>query len=245
MTFKFIQYLAIGFCTLVSLRAAEPANPQAAGTVHFRTLGVNINAEDIVYKKGEKYLPIALSEAVRSPFYDTTGGTGVLTFYRLVAGPEGKPMPVSVGQVDLTGLGPRVLLLFMPDPAQAQNYAVRAFADNAKVVPPGSYRFMNLTAINVGIVLGGKKVIIAPGSDAVLSDTPAGGSSEVQVAVYGVVGEAAHIAYSNIWLFDPQSRFTVLITPSAMFSTGAQVRRFPESIEQIPADEAPKPAGAK
>ena len=245
MTFKSIYYLVIGFCAIVSLRAAEPAKPQAAGTVHFRTLGVSINAEDIVYKKGEKYLPITLSEAVRSAYYDTTGGNGLLTFYRMVAGPEGKPVPVSVGQVDLTGLGPRVLLLFLPDPAQGKNYTVRAFADNAKVVPPGSYRFMNLTVINVGIVLGGKKVIIAPGGEAVVGDTPAGGSAEIQVAVYGVVGEAAKIAYSNIWLFDPQSRFTVLITPSAMFATGAQVRRFPESIQQIPADEEPKPVGAK
>jgi hypothetical protein len=245
MTFKSISYLVIGFCALVSLAAAEPAKPQTAGTVHFRTLGVNINAEDIVYKKGEKYLPITLSEAVRSSFYDTTSANGILTFYRMVTGPEGKPVPVSVGQVNVSGLGPRVLLLFLPDSAQAKNYTVRAFADNAKVVPPGGYRFMNLTAINVGIVLGGKKVIIAPGGEAVASDTPAGGSAEVQVAVYGVVGEAAHIAYSNIWLFDPQCRFTVLITPSAKFSTGAQVRRFPESIEQIPADEEPKPAGAK
>jgi hypothetical protein len=71
---KYILFSAVLALTCLRVSAAEPAKAHASGTVYFRTLGVNINAEDIVYKNGGKFLPITLSEAVRSSFFETTGG---------------------------------------------------------------------------------------------------------------------------------------------------------------------------
>ena len=209
----------------------------ADGHVSFRTLSAQGELQDIFYSSSKKSLPITVNPDVRSPYYDYTGPLAGLAFFRLVAGPDGKPVPQPVGQVDLTALGKRPLLLFMPNPGKPGTYLVRGFSDTSADVPPGGYRFINLTVRQIGIVLGDKKVVIPPDGDAIMVNEASGGRAVTQVLVYGLIGDVAKAVYSSIWSYNVKFRHVIIVAPSDENPSGVLVKCLPESVNNIPKDE--------
>jgi hypothetical protein len=58
--------------------------------------------------------------------------------------------------------------------------------------------------------------------------------------VFGVLlNDEIKLIYSNLWSYNPTIRGLVLISPTTLNSTGAEVKRLSEPISQIPEDAEP------
>ena len=207
--------------------------------VKFRTLGAGVAADDLFYSTGGKAHPVQVDTESRSVYYEYSGPVTGLSFFRLVPGPDGKPVPQTVALADLTGAGNRPLLVFMKNPDQADALLVRGFPDSVKDIPPGGYRFLNFTACQIGIILGTEKMVIKPGGSAIMQMNPPNGRLVSQVMLYGLLDNVAKPVYSNIWAFDAKVRQIVLVTPTNMSVTGGEVKCLSESVENISADDKP------
>jgi hypothetical protein len=232
MFFTRFPFLVACLCGVLSqIHAAEPA-----GGVFFRTLGMDSITGEIYYRSGGKDLAVAVDSQCRSVYYGYNGPLAELVFFRLVPGTDGKPVPQAVGSVNLSGLGKRPLLLFIPQANKPGAYVVRGFEDSSRDVAPGGYRFVNLTACRIGVTLGPEKLLIPANGEGVLASKPNGGGAASQVVVYGIIDQAPLAVYSSIWTYNAKRRSTIIIVSSPSRATGIEVRCLPESTDNIPAE---------
>jgi len=222
------------------LHAAE-----TSGQLSFRTLGVDVLADDIYYSSGGKNIPVTVNSQCRSAYYNYTGALNQLVFFRLIAGPADKQIKQPVATVDVSGLGKRPILVFLTNPKNPEVYRVLGFADSVKDVPPGGYRFLNLTNQRVGIVLEKEKLIIPPAGEGIVVSKPSTGETACQVVVYGIIDQVARAVYSSIWTWDVKRRSMVIVVPAPSRSSGFAVRCLPENVSNIPVDAEPAPKAAK
>jgi hypothetical protein len=231
---------AILYGLLGALHAAEPS-----AHVSFRTLGVDVLADDISYSSGGKNIPVTVNSQCRSAYYTYTGSLNQLVFFRLIEGNNGEKIKQPVATVDVSGLGKRPILVFLADERKSGTYRVLGFADSVKDVPPGGYRFLNLTKQRVGVVLEKEKLLIPPGGVGNVSSKPSAGGTACQVVVYGIIDNVPMAVYSSIWTWNEKRRSMVIVVPAPSRSSGIAVRCLPENVSNIPADEEPMPDSGK
>ena len=235
MTFKTILFVLLG-ALVIPAQAAEPAADKSS--VFFRTIGAGVAPTDLFYNDGgPKPVPVTVGVEGRSGYYRLPNRTKPLAFFRLSKGADGKDTYVPVAQVNLADLGRHSLMVFSRSLTDKETLVVTGLKDDAETVPAGSCRFVNLLQKGTGVLLGGQKVILAPGQSAVAPATPAPNKTTVQVMVYtsGQDGEATRV-YATIWPNSTTTRGLLLIVPTPDKASGAQVKYLPETITQLPTD---------
>ena len=214
-----------------ALHAAE-----ASGQLSFRTLGVDDVADDIYYTSGGKDTLVTVNPQCRSPYYPYTGTLTKLVFFRWIAGPDGEKIKQPVATANVSALGKRPILIFIADPQNPDAYRVLGFADSVKDIPPGGYRFLNLTKQQVGVVLEKEKLLIPPAGEGILVSKPSAGETSCQVVVYGIIDQVPRAVYSSIWTWNEKRRSMVIVVPAPSRSSGVAVRCLPENVSNIPAE---------
>ena len=241
MTSKRLSLYIIFVLAFLPLLKAQTPPPDEVFA--FRILGAGVIAEDLFYSSGGKAIPVRISTEMRSVYYNYTGPRGHLDFFRQVPGPDGKLIKQTVAAVDLTGVGNRPLLIFLQHSSVAGTYAVRTFSDTVNDVPPGGFRFVNFTTRRIAMKFGQQKLIIPPGEQLIVKGEPPAESKINEVKLFGVLlNDEVRAIYSNLWAYNPEMRTIVLISPTNLNATGAEVKCLGEHINQIPPE--PKAPGA-
>jgi hypothetical protein len=240
MTSKVLSLIVLSIATWLPLVSGQTP-PQADEAFAFRILGAGVTAEDVFYSSGGKAIPVRIETEFRSPYYAYKGPRTKLAFFRQVPGPDGKLIHQPVGAVNLTGAGNRPLLIFVQQPGDARSYVIHPFADSSKDVPPGGYRFVNFTTRTIAMKFNQQKIIIPSGEQVIVHGEPGNPNSINPVQMFGVLlNDEIKPIYSDLWSYNPTMRGLVLISPTTLNSTGAEVKCLNEHIILIPEDPEPK-----
>jgi hypothetical protein len=204
---KLLALLYTIICT--ALHAQIPNNE---GNIHFRTVGWKVEADDLYYESENKLVKIAVYDSSRSPNWPHPKTT-TITFFRLVPNPEGKLVREEVAIVDVTAAGPKPLLVFMPIPESPKSYRVTAVADDLKVFPVPTSRFINLTLADLYIKFGEQELKL-PAKNMALLD-PHLKNADIPEARYTMMyvqtANGPLRVYSNNWAVRPTERTLVFI----------------------------------
>jgi hypothetical protein len=230
-----LPLFVLSLITFFPLLSAQTPPPDESFA--FRILGAGVFAENVFYSSGGKAIPVQINTEFRSPYYSYTGARTNLAFFRQVPGPDGKLIPKPVGAVNLTGAGNRPLLIFVQQPNVAGSYVIHPFSDSSKDVPPGGFRFVNFTTRKIAMKFGQQKIIIPPNEQMIVRGESGEPNSINEVRMFGVLlNDEIRPIYSNLWAYNPEMRGLVLISPTTLNPTGAQVKSLSEHINQIPDD---------
>lgn len=237
------NFLPLLFLMLSGLAWPLSAQPIGAPTgSYFRTIGVGVNTAELFYQDGPKPKPISIDSERRSAYFDYKGGRTPLVFVRMLTKADGQKVPVPVAEVSLDKSSTRWLLIFHRLPNAPEKLGVIALADDARIVPPGGYRFVNFLPIQAGVVLGGKKQIISPGSSFIADFSSEKTNTVLPFKVYIITGDSAIPVYSNVWAPDVRKRGLVLMLPTQEGPSGVEIKYLSESVNMIPAEEpTPRP----
>ncbi len=236
MTFKTLLFIVLGTLVTMATTWAQPAPDKSSA--YFRTIGAGVAPTDLFYSDGgPKPVPVAVGVEGRSSYYRLPNRTKPLAFFRLSKGADGKDAYVPVAQVNLADLGRHSLMVFSRSLTEKNALVVTGLKDDAEAVPGGSCRFVNLLQKGTGVLLGGQKIVLAPGQSVVAPASPAPNKTAVQVMVYtsGQDGEATRV-YATIWPNNSTKRGLVLIVPTPDKAAGAEIKYLPETITQLPTD---------
>lgn len=237
MTSNRLLLLVLSLIAFFPLLSAQ-TSPTPDETFAFRILGAGVIAEDVFYSSGGKAIPVKINTEFRSPYYSYNGPRANLAFFRQVPGPDGKLIPKPVGAVNLTGAGNRPLLIFVQQPNVAGSYVIHPFSDSSKDVPPGGFRFINFTTRKIAMKFGQQKILIPSGEQVIVRGESGEPNSLNEVRMFGVLlNDEIRPIYSNLWAYNPEMRGLVLISPTTLNATGAQVKCLSEHISQIPPDD--------
>jgi hypothetical protein len=230
-----LPLFVLSLITFFPLLSAQTPPPDESFA--FRILGAGVIAEDVFYSSGGKAIPVQINTEFRSPYYSYKGPRANLAFFRQVPGPDGKLIPKPVGAVNLTGAGNRPLLIFVQQP-NAGSYVIHPFSDSSKDVPPGGFRFVNFTTRKIAMKFGQQKILIPSGEQVIVRGESAEPNAINEVRMFGVLlNDEIRPIYSNLWSYNPAMRGIVLISPTTLNATGAQVKCLSEHINQIPPDD--------
>jgi len=237
MTSNRLSLIILSVVTWLPLLSAQTP-PPADEVFAFRILGAGVFAEDVFYNSGGKAIPVEINTEFRSPYYTYKGPRANLAFFRQVPGPDGKLIPKPVGAVNLTGAGNRPLLIFVQQPNVEGSYVIHPFSDSSKDVPPGGFRFVNFTTRKIAMKFGQQKILIPSGDQVIVRCESGEPNSINEVRMFGVLlDDEIRPIYSNLWAYNPLMRGLVLISPTTLNATGAQVKCLREHINQIPTDD--------
>ncbi len=218
----------------VPARAQAPADD---GQLQFRTLGWGVVADDLFYDLGGKNVPLVVKDAARSAFYSHPR-TERLVFFRLVPGPEQKPVRQTVAEAEVGAAGEWPLLIFLQNEAGAAlPYRVVALSDDLRSFPPSACRFINLTPVELRVVVGEDKFSLSPRAmhQINLGLDPAA-PPQMRYAAIGLFNEqGARRLYGNNWAFRPNQRTLVVIFPQ---DGGMQLNRIVDDVRSYAAPAA-------
>jgi hypothetical protein len=209
MTSRLLFLLALCLAGLAQLRAQAPA---ADGRLHFRTLGWRVSTTDLFIQRAGQAVPIVVTDTARSPFYAHERAERIV-LYRLVPGPENKPVPAPIAQVDVSAAGDWPLLVFLPAPeGSPQPYRVVALADDLRSFPAPASRFINLTQVELKASLGDQRFTLAPrGMHQVDPGLKPDSAPETRYAAVAIEGPTPRLLYGNNWVVRPTQRTLVII----------------------------------
>ncbi len=210
MTSRFLLVLATFLAVAPCLLQAQAPAPD--GRLHFRTLGWRVSADDLFVQRAGKPVPVAVTDTARSPFY-AHERTERIVFYRLVPGPENKPVPRAVAEAEVSAAGDWPLLVFLAAPEDSPlPYRVVALSDDLRSFPAPSSRFINLTPVPLVVSFGEQRFPLAP--RAVHQIDPglrAEGSAETRYTAIGMEQPQPRLLYGNNWVVRPSQRTLVII----------------------------------
>ncbi|MEX1049901.1 MAG: hypothetical protein WED15_10260 [Akkermansiaceae bacterium] len=191
---------------------AQDSNDQEGG-IRFRTLGWNLSADDLFYSFKNQDTKVELTESSRSIFH-AAGRAKQLTFYRIITGPDDKPMQEVAATVNIETAGPWPLLIFMKDPRSPKRFRVAAIADDLKTFPFPSTQFVNFTGVDMDAKLGDQVVKVAGGGLARIDPRiQAGKESDTRFTAISWNSPAGRrVLYSNNWVVKPNQRTIVFIS---------------------------------
>lgn len=225
------------FAFLLGLLARAQAQADD-GQLHFRTLGWAVAAEDIFYELGGKNVPLVVKDATRSGFYSHPR-VERLVFFRLVPGPEQKPVRQTVAEAEVGAAGEWPLLIFLKNESGAPlPYRVVALSDDLRSFPSSACRFINLTPAELRVVVGEDKFSLSPRAmhQINLGLDPAA-PPQMRYAAIGLFNEqGARRLYGNNWAFRPNQRTLVVIYPQ---EGGMQLNRIVDDVRSYALPTAP------
>jgi hypothetical protein len=217
---------------LVQTSLAIPPTEQTPKGYLFRTIGVGVEAEDILCVDGKKLTPVTISTQSRSPVYSYESSVNPVVFGRMVPSPDGNQTLSPVAQAQLDPSSKRLLFVFYKIPTSNDHYGLIALPDNANSIPPGGYRFINFLGVPIVVLIGNVPQTVQPGTALIASP----GSTEkpiYPVKVFLRKGTATVLAYSNIWSLEPDKRHLVLVAPSSEMASGVEVHRLSENVSSV------------
>ena len=180
---------------------------------YFRTIGAGVTANDLYFKVKGKDKNIGITDSIRSPLYDPKG-VGKIVFYKIVTGPDGKPMHIEMAQAQIPKANSLTLLIFSANPATPGTYNVDVLPDDLVTFPLGSYRIFNRSTLPVKVVLGNQGASVAPNKIRVLMYQPPAGGGSVPVRIYTPTNNTPRLIYANTWGDDNNHRTDILVNPS-------------------------------
>ena len=188
------------------------AQDNAATDSYFRTVGTGVTTNDLYFSANDKDKNINVSDGFRSIIYKGTGA-GLLTFYTISKGPDGKQVDTTVAQADVSRAGTLALLTFSPDPATPGHYIVEVLPDDLITFPLGSYRIVNRTPQMVKVTLGPKSVNVAPhATQLVVYPLPTGTPTLVAKVYTASSDNILKPIYADTWGYNGQFRTDILIS---------------------------------
>jgi len=210
MNSKFCRVVVFLVLSWTPVWAQNPPEPGKSG---FRTLGWMVSQDDLYYDLAGQDTKLSIIEATRSAFSEIPKDAKKLVFYRLVPGPKDKPVREEAASVDLSGTGPWPLLIFMANPEAPKHYRVAAIADDLKVFPFPSCRFVNFTPVELDVTYGDQKIKVpAKGIERVDIRTKSSNESETRFATVSMkTPEGPRLLYTNNWVVNPSQRTLAFI----------------------------------
>ena len=173
-----------------------------SGSVHFRTMGWGVAADDLYYSMGGKDVRLTIFDSGRSDF-QAYSKKEEIAFYRIVKKEDGSEEKVIVAKGNLTGCGPTPLLILTKNKAAPDKLAMTVIADDLEAFPERTCRFVNFTPIVLGVTVDQKAATI-PSGGIKLVDTDLGKDDNTcYVTVFGTAnGKKLMLSYNN-WVFRP------------------------------------------
>ncbi|MDP3851844.1 MAG: hypothetical protein Q8Q59_15175 [Luteolibacter sp.] len=223
---------------LLTLPSLLAQTPSAEGGIRFRTFGWQLSADDLYYEVKGRDTRISVTDSARSVFNLAPKGRQIV-FYRLVPGPDDKPLREQAATVDIAAAGPWPLLIFTNDPKAPKRYRVAAIADDLKVFPFPSCRFVNFSQVDLYARFGDQKIKLpAKGVERIDPHLKSATETETRyITVSMDTPEGPRLLYSNNWAVRPSHRTLVFIFPQ---DEQLQIMRIADDIA-LYAPTAPAP----
>jgi hypothetical protein len=210
--------------------------PSPRSKVRFRLMSWDSVITDLNYAQGRKVVPVSMLPNGRSVFYEYEG-PDPLVFFREVAGPDGKLQAEVAGSISPGDFKDRTLLIFFKSPSDPKQYLIKAFDDSDAAIPPGCYRFINISNVPLRVKCGGDTGELPAGNALTLHGNPTSGGEITGIQVDAVTGSGVKHAYSNRLPFGKTTR--TLIFVFQIPATGSfELKRLPEDIAALPKPSA-------
>lgn len=225
MKSKYIAWLfacALTLCAAFNLWA-QPAVPKP---FRFRTLAWDAPVDGLFYDAKGKSIPVAARNYARSDFYEADA-TYKVDFYRLVSGPDGKPVKQFVGDASVDGSGGLVLILFYKQPDGS--YKINVSEDDTRQFPAGSYRFVNTSTSYLLVAAGNARGTLTPGKSIVLHSDPDQATHGVNIRLATAAGEEIKMVYSDVWLWSADARTIVYVSDTGNPYAPVDLKRISEN----------------
>ncbi len=182
----------------------------------FRTFGWGLRLDDLFYSFEGKDTPVRVYDGVRSPFLPLPAALeGPLVFYRMTIDEEGMVLRAPVVEVVVHDKGAWPLILFFPsDEEEEKTYECLVLADDLESHPAPSIRFINLTAVPLGIQVGEALAVVSPRNITLMDPEVSkedGKTVTRFTSLYVKTEEGPEKVYSNNWAVRPTQRTLVLI----------------------------------
>ena len=201
--------LILGLCCFLPIQA----NAQKIVTGYqFRTFGWGVRMDDLYFARDGEDVKVKIYDGLRSPFLEFTEAETIL-FYRMEVDDEGVVIRTPVLTVPVAEAGKWPLLIFTPDEDVEGGLRCKAIADDLESFPQGSFRFINLTAVKLGIAMGDEMMVMEPREMKTMvveaGDDPNEATRFIRLVAETKSGPVR--IYSNNWVVKPTQRTLVLI----------------------------------
>ena len=217
-----IVFLLFNFTWLISRGSGSDA------PVHFRTFGASVGADDLYYNFKGVDTKVTITDSARSVFYDYAM-KGPIVFYRLVPGPDGKPMHEDAAVAQITSTGECPLLVFVKTSDSTLHYTITVIPDDLKSFPFPSCQFINFTPADINAVCGDQSLkIMAQSTGLIQLRLKSPGTTETRYTTLssGTI-QGSGLLYSNNWVMRQTQRTLVFIVPQG---DGLQVTRIVDDL---------------
>lgn len=170
-------------------------------------------------------------------------GKGQLVFSTNGSIPTPETPPEELVRVSLPTDSTRLLVVFMPDDKSPSKLRGIAFDDSVQDFPWGSYRFINATGVDLGIVMGKSKKKLPAGLKPV-TVKPQGNPKQIPVRIV-MVKDPKKALYTNSWRFREDNRDLVIIRHEKNGRLGPlSIKTIPQRNRQLNAGVRDAAAGA-
>jgi len=212
--------------------------PPPSYHVQFRVIGWDAPIMDVMYAATTNNLQsMMITPFSKTGFYDYIGPDPIIFGYAK-QGPDGKPLLEKRAAVSLKEFKDRTLLIFKNDQKDPKNLSVSVIDDSDSSVPPGGYKFINLSPKPVNIVCGNSKGMVLPGGGVTLNAQMSPEAQLIPVELFVATPTGSKPVYSNRWPYSKNSRTIVFISYETNTSAYL-VKRMQEDVAAIP---TPTPA---
>lgn len=201
------------FAALVSAQltaAQQPEEPKEAER-GFRTLGWNLGAEDLFYESSGKEIPLQIHEYARSAYFKSPTDK-IIIAYRKITDDEGKTIREIVAKANISKGGKTPLVIFSKDSKHEGKYQCATFADDANSFPPASYRFINLSTVDLKAGVDSKSVVVYSKGLALIKANSDKELPTRYVTITAMINGEPQRIYSNNWVLRPLQRTMVIIS---------------------------------
>ncbi len=186
----------------------QPAEESAPLRTEFSCLSWPDRLKEVLYVRTEgEYKPVDVQSLKRSSLIKYVGSNPVV-FYRKGKDSEGNTVYSPAAQVEIGETLERPLLLFRND---GSGYAIGAMEDSFQKYPVGSYRFYNLTDMDLKARLGTRLIELEPHQRVALKQ-PFPGDEEIPVMFVVQEPDGLKPLYSNKWDHLSEYRYLILIS---------------------------------
>jgi hypothetical protein len=225
--------------TLLWAAAALPLGAQSAPkatSLKFSCVAwENLTIDNLFYRQGKKCLPIQLSPGSRSELYTLQDATA-LELCTLAVDEQGKEYYKLIGQAALpVGSDRALFFIFEKKAADGLPLTVSGVDDSLKTFPPGSYRFVNSTSVELKVTFGGVTTPIAPRAMTVV---PSQVSKNGGFLPFLVKDAANRNIYETRFFSQPTGRSMVFISPPPKPGERVLIKFLAQLIGPEPAEPA-------
>lgn len=224
-------------------RAQEPL-PEGFIRLEFQAISwQRTDGSKIFYQTNEGAVALKdLSHRKRSGSYTYTGPR-TLAFFEEEIGADDLPLRTPLGAVTIPAGLRSALLLFIPTGSPETPFIIRAFDDSRESFPMGSFKFYNISRVQLGCKADEHVFILQPGqNETVTADNITEGVLGLHVKARGEDGWES--IQNTVFNYRPTARVMVFITDeSHQKSRRLEFKTFVENESQltrrkIPTDEA-------